>query len=289
MTIGMTQYHRLGRSLAMLVAFGASTAAAAEPATPWSGFEEAEVRLISGQTAAGQEQTLQFGLQFRVNDGWKTYWRYPGEAGAAPRMDWSASQNVAGIQVDWPAPHRFSAFGFDNFGYDKDFVLPIAVTPQSAGRPVDLALKLDYLVCSDICVPGEAELRLTLADGAAASSAFAPVIADFRRKVPPRGESSPFSLGDPSLEGEPGQEVLRLKLAAKSALTAPDLLVEVAQPLSLGRPEVSLSDDGLAAEVRFKVFDGGSKQSLAGQAMRLTVIDGTQSGEHILRLQPRAE
>lgn len=284
MVLGLAHYHRILLSIAMLVGCSAAQAGSGDAATPWAGFEDAPVRLISGQTASGDTDTLQFGLQIKVSDGWKTYWRYPGEAGAAPRMNWSGSDNVAGIAVDWPAPHRFSAFGFDNFGYDGNVILPITLTPKTAGAPVTLALKLDYLICSEICVPGEAELHLSLPEGLGGSSEFAGSIAEFRRQVPKRGDSSPFMLANPAVEGEPGAENLRLTLSAEEALTSPELLVEVARPLSLGRPQVTLSDDGREAQVRMKVFDGGSKKSLAGQAMRLTVIDGDRAGEHVLRV-----
>lgn len=286
MTARWSHYLRFGLGVAMLVGAVASMPAAAEPASPWTGFEEAQVRLISAQTATGEAAALDFGLQFKVNEGWKTYWRYPGEAGAAPRMDWSGSENVSALAVDWPAPRRFSAFGFDNFGYKDNYVLPVSVTPQTPGQPVVLALKLDYLVCSDICVPGEAALRLTLAEGAAGSSEFAMKIAEFRRQVPKRGADSPFSIQASTLEGSPGQEILHLQVSAADAFAAPDLLVEVALPLSLGRPDVALSDDRRLADVRLKVFDGGSGKSLAGQPLRLTLIDGERAGEHALRLQP---
>lgn len=284
MIFGSAHYRRILLSLAMLVGCGTAQAAGIGTATPWAGFDGAPVRLVSGQTATGDADAVQFGLQIKVSEGWKTYWRYPGEAGAAPRMNWNGSDNVAGITVDWPAPYRFSAFGFDNFGYDSNVILPITLTPKIAGAPVTLALKLDYLICSDICVPGQADLRLSLPEGSADSSEFAGEIAEFRRQVPKRGPQSPFALSEAAVEGEPGNENLRLTVSTAEPLTQPELLVEVAQPLSLGRPQVTLSDDGRQADVRMKVFDGGSGKSLAGQAMRLTLIDGARAGEHVLRV-----
>jgi thiol:disulfide interchange protein DsbD len=52
-----------------------------------------------------------------------------------------------------------------NFGYEGEAVLLAEVTPPdtlAAAKPVTLQAKLTYLVCERECVPGSAELRLTL-------------------------------------------------------------------------------------------------------------------------------
>lgn len=48
--------------------------------------------------------TLSAGLALDLADGWKTYWRTPGEVGFPPEIDWSGSQNIASIDFQWPAP-----------------------------------------------------------------------------------------------------------------------------------------------------------------------------------------
>ena len=37
-------------------------------------------------------------------EGWKTYWRMPGDAGVPPLFDWAGSTNVATIKVLYPGP-----------------------------------------------------------------------------------------------------------------------------------------------------------------------------------------
>ncbi len=74
-------------------------------ASGWVGDKHAAVRLIaSADDVAGT--TLDAGLEFRFAHGWHGYWRTPGDAGVAPQFDWSRSDNVAGADVAWPAPHR---------------------------------------------------------------------------------------------------------------------------------------------------------------------------------------
>src|SRR5499427_5798976 len=56
----------------------AGNASAAEDASRWDGDARSAVRLIAG-SAAGS--VLRAGVEIRLQRGWHTYWRYPGDAG----------------------------------------------------------------------------------------------------------------------------------------------------------------------------------------------------------------
>ena len=70
-----------------------STARAA--AGPWAENAHSRVRLIAASEAVGEQGEVLLGLQFELQPGWKTYWRAPGDAGYPPKVDWSASANLA--------------------------------------------------------------------------------------------------------------------------------------------------------------------------------------------------
>ena len=93
----------------------------------WQGTEDASARLFTGQTQLDAMGRIWLGVEIKLAPGWKTYWRNPGESGAPPRFDWQGSQNLDRVEVRWPAPHRFSSFGFDSYGYDDGVVLPVFV------------------------------------------------------------------------------------------------------------------------------------------------------------------
>lgn len=106
------------------------------------------------------------GIDMELAKGWKTYWREPGESGIAPVFDWSASENVAGVELRWPAPERFDDPGDITFGYRNAVLLPLRVVPQDPSLPVMLRLSMQYGVCSaSICVPREDELTLSVPAG----------------------------------------------------------------------------------------------------------------------------
>lgn len=101
-------------------------------------------------------------LRVDLKPGWKFYWRYPGEAGLAPNFDWSASENLKAAKVEWPAPKRMAigGVGFDSFVYERMVMLPILVTARREDRPVHLQLRLQYGLCSTICVPKDTRFAL---------------------------------------------------------------------------------------------------------------------------------
>lgn len=106
------------------------------------------------------------GIDLRLAKGWKTYWETPGDSGIPPVFDWSASENVANIDLRWPVPERFDAPGDITYGYEDGVIWPLRVVPEDASRPVTLRLSMFYGICSNICVPREANLELTVPPGA---------------------------------------------------------------------------------------------------------------------------
>ena len=83
-------------------------------------------RLISAEDGiAPDAASVSLGLALEYGEGWKGYWRTPGEVGLAPKLDWAGSTNLKSAELLWPAPERFEAFGIENFGYSDQVVLPI--------------------------------------------------------------------------------------------------------------------------------------------------------------------
>ena len=123
-------------------------------------------RLITAQNGvAPGSRSLAAGLDLTISEGWKTYWRTPGEVGTPPRVDWSGSTNIAEVDFQWPAPERFTAFGIQNFGYHGKVVFPLRITLKQPGTAARLHAAVSLLVCSDICVPEDFVLMLDLPTG----------------------------------------------------------------------------------------------------------------------------
>ena len=146
-------------------------------ASDWVVAAKSQARLIDGGAFDGARYA---GAQLRLSGAAVTYWRDPGEAGAPPAFDFAGSENIAEAQPLYPQPERIVEAGTEVFGYRREIVFPIRVTPQVAGKPMVLSLKLDYAACEEICVPVHAEMILPLP----AAAPTAPLLAEALRQTP---------------------------------------------------------------------------------------------------------
>ena len=107
-------------------------------------------------------------IRLSLSQGWKTYWRSPGDAGIPPEFDFGGSQNIRAIRLHWPTPQVFDFNGMQTIGYARELVLPVEIWPEQPGKPVHVATSVDLGVCRDICVPARLNLSADLrAPGAA--------------------------------------------------------------------------------------------------------------------------
>jgi DsbC/DsbD-like thiol-disulfide interchange protein len=140
------------------------TALAATPGeSAWVGSNDSRVRLISGTPDIDGKPTLVAGVQLRMDPGWKTYWRNPGDSGVPPSFDFKGSKNLKQAELLYPAPHRIGDANGTAIGYDDEVIFPIKITPDHEGKPVELKLAFEYGLCKDLCIPNDVKLELTIA------------------------------------------------------------------------------------------------------------------------------
>jgi DsbC/DsbD-like thiol-disulfide interchange protein len=143
----------------------ASPAWAAD-ASDWALDIRSAARLIAASATKGALE-LRAGVEFRMDPGWHTYWRYPGDSGVPPRFDFDASENLRDAKVLYPGPHAFTDESGTSIGYLDHVVFPVVATPQDPNKPVRLRLTVNYAVCQKLCVPAEAHLELLVTESAA--------------------------------------------------------------------------------------------------------------------------
>ncbi len=151
-----------------------------EAASAWANGSHSQMRVIAGGRT--QDGGYRIGVEIRLRDGFKTYWRVPGDAGVPPTFDWSASSNVGSVSLRWPAPTRFVDAGITTIGYKERVIFPAIVRPAEAGKPVTISLNLDYAVCDRICIPAKGQATLRLPD--AAETAQTKDVVAFRDRAP---------------------------------------------------------------------------------------------------------
>ena len=281
---GAFRLHLL-RILAITSLFGSvSSAAIAADASPWADDLQSAARLIAARahTESGI-RTLRAGIEIKLKEGWKTYWRYPGDSGVPPALDFSQSQNVKGVTVLYPAPSRFpDGAGGSSIGYKGDLILPLHVVPQDAGKPVTLKLKLDYAVCEKLCVPAEAKLELDLG---CAESANETVLSAAEARVPKQAKVG--DAGTPAIRavrretgsGKP-RVLVDVAAGAPVVLFAEGPTAQWALPL----PEPVAGAPAGLQRFAFELDGLPPGEKAAGAVLKLTAVSGDKAIEAAFRL-----
>ena len=235
----------------------------------WAQAQTAELVQVEvlegGMTARG---TYLAALSFTLADGWKTYWRAPGDAGIPPEFTWRGSRNVAATNLTWPTPIVFDQGGLRSIGYKHSLVLPIEITPRDKGDRIRLKGEVELGVCSDICVPATLRFDRDLDTGAGHNPLIAAALAERPLSAKEAG------LRSASCALRPGNGGLRLTVTFALPPTGGTELV-VVEP---GVPEVWASEaeshrqgDVLTASADLTSVDG-SPIGLDRSAIRFTVL-----------------
>ena len=175
--------------------------AAAPLARAAAPVEPVAARLVPEAAGIAPGATLWVDLHLDIAPGWHTYWRNPGDSGLPTEIAWTLPAGFAAGDIVWPVPERFVVGTLGNYGYRDavDLLVPITasqdVEPGSAAR---FEAHATWLVCSEICVPGEAKLALALPVGlipAMPDPAAAALFAAARSHLPkPAGFETRFAV-----------------------------------------------------------------------------------------------
>jgi DsbC/DsbD-like thiol-disulfide interchange protein len=194
--------------------------------SPWVGESYSKVRLVSGSVAGMSDNQLIAGIQIRLEPGWKTYWRMPGDSGVPPSFDWSGSKNLRSAEVLYPAPHRFTDASGTAIGYEDEVVFPVMVTPERRDEPVELKLNVDFGICKTLCIPNQANLSIELPPRAA-GKVDDPLLTRFVDLVPKPAETGKLpALGGIEAKLDSAKPELIVDANFTDGATGTDLFIE---------------------------------------------------------------
>ncbi len=265
----------LAVSTALLVGFGASASLAAS--SSWETALGGKIRLIAG---GGEPQALKAGLEVQLEQGWKTYWKVPGDAGIPPNFDFSTSTNVANVTVNWPVPTRFGDTS-QMLGYKDAIVFPLSVTPKDPSKPVDLKASVQLGICSDLCVPVMADLALSIPAGGDRDLGVEMLI-DRDQALVPLKERKGFAIEKVEQLQQKGQpDKLLISALIPKGYGARDLFVEAPKNWYLPLPKAIQKADAEGEPSRFElVLDGLPKEAQTkGKVLTVTLTNGEEAIE----------
>src|SRR6202166_3475388 len=171
----------------------------AEPgrAQLYNGKELVTPSLISDVTAIQPGQKFRVGILYRIEPGWHVYWKFSGDSGLPTKIEWQLPAGFKAGNLQWPLPMREKEPGeLEVFDYTSEVLLfaEIEAPASLPAQPILIQAKTDWLVCQSLCVPGRAQLSLTLAGGGNTPSDSAQIFQKYASLVPGQ-PASPVQIG----------------------------------------------------------------------------------------------
>jgi DsbC/DsbD-like thiol-disulfide interchange protein len=258
--------------LLLLAAFLPAPALAAH--SEWTEADQSRLRLL---LLPGQDGTVSGGIEIEIDPGWHTYWKNPGDTGVAPLFDFSGSENVASVAVRYPVPERAEDAGGTSLIYTDDVVLPLAVTPRDAAKPLTLKVSARFGICSEVCIPTAAEAAITLSDAPDPLSAAR--IAEFTGHLPKPPQPGRFDV----TRVDAGPHTLTIDVLMPDSAYS-DLFVEPPAGWYLGQPHFVARDNGVS---RYTLSLAGRPQDadISGTTFRFVAVAGTEAIEKAVEIR----
>ncbi|XHR28033.1 MAG: protein-disulfide reductase DsbD family protein [Chthoniobacteraceae bacterium] len=176
-----------------------------------NGSAQVQAELVADTTAIAPGKPFLAALHLRIQPGWHVYWENPGDSGLPVTLAWKLPEGWKAGKLQWPIPQKhLEDGGLVTYGYEKEVLLLAELTPPAnlaPGEKITLPARATWLVCEKTCVPGSANVTLTLpASPTPQASPVAPSIEATQARLPQPGPV-PYRIS-----WEPGDAEMRLKV-----------------------------------------------------------------------------
>lgn len=263
--------------LTFLAAFLCTLATARAAMTDWIEVHGGAVRLISEGPL--QDGHYRAGLEFLMEPGWHTYWRYAGEAGIPPQISVTSSQNVSDLDILYPVPERYNDGFSESIVYHDGIVLPFLITPVSAADPARLEIEVFFGICKDICVPGEASLSLDFRPGDQNDKLSGKLVQRDLAAVPGSGPADGLEFRSVSFDGA---DYIMIEAQAADGRDI-DLFAAGPEGSYIGLPKLVSHADGIAL---WRLSTKGLTTTSEDEQLRLVLTADGSGIEKLERIKP---
>ncbi len=156
---------------------------------PWCAWAQGKTKaeLILNAAGARPGETIMAGVHMRMPQGWHTYWRNGGDAGAATTIEWTLPEGITAGEIEWPVPEKYEAGGLVTYVYHDEVVLlvPLKIAQNARLGLHTLRAKVDWLECEELCIPGNAEVNTSVDVGNESQpSKSAALVESWQKRLP---------------------------------------------------------------------------------------------------------
>jgi DsbC/DsbD-like thiol-disulfide interchange protein len=259
-----------------LLACLAMPAEALAARSDWASAEQSQLRLLLSDAEDGH---IAGGIEILLEPGWYTYWRNPGDAGVPPLFDFAGSDNVAAVEVLYPAPERQDDGTSVSLVYRDEVVLPLAVTPAIPGQSITLRVDARFGVCRNVCIPTGTSSAVTLLPAAEPDPLADARLERYRMRVPKAAEPGRFDVETVTLEGE----TLLIDVRAPDSSYL-DLFADPPANWYVGQPSLVSRAAGVS-HYRLELGGRPDGMPIEGQRFRFVAVAGGEAIEKAVEIR----
>ncbi|HTL67871.1 MAG TPA: thioredoxin family protein [Lacunisphaera sp.] len=191
---------------------------AAESNVGHKGAVSAQLVTDAKAIQAGKPFTVALRLEHEPH--WHSYWLNAG-TGYPTSLNWTLPPGFKAGNIQWPTPHVVidTSGKITGNGYTGEAWLLVEVTPPAtlaAGTPVTLKAAAEWLMCKDVCMPGDAKLALDLPVAAPGASPDETLDTRWARLMTNARQQLPVAATDWELSASRDDQRVTLRLAPKA-------------------------------------------------------------------------
>lgn len=210
-------------------------------------------------------------LEVKLQPGWKTYWRTPGEGGIPPSLRWDNPEIKT--RWYWPTPQRFDVAGISTQGYHNQVNFPLVMKDAPAGK---ISGTLTLSTCSNVCILTDYPFTLNLAQPVDGQFSY-----DFAQAMGHVPAAS--GLTDRLQAGyRPGE--IQIEARRTAGWQHPALFLDNPPDTSVGEPVLQIDGDTLSARIPVSDEWGDPAGNLRGKPLSLVVADSGMAQQSTLTI-----
>ena len=146
--------------------------------------QHSSLEIIPKDYLLNDKNYFYFGVKIILEEGWKTYWKNPGEAGAPMSIDFNDNSGILEKEILFPFPKRFTDYEIETIGYENEIIFPIRLKLDENKKKITSKINLQYLVCKDICIPISIEKNLNHSLDKSSKDIKKSILYNYLEKVP---------------------------------------------------------------------------------------------------------
>jgi thiol:disulfide interchange protein DsbD len=236
----------------------------------------AKVELLANVSSIKPGEPFTVGVRFTMKPHWHVYWLNPGDSGMPPDVKWKLAEGFTVSELQFPVPKQFQQPGdVVGYGYEDEVLLTATVTPPQdlkQGTTVPIAADVNWMVCQDVCLLGDAKLSIELPVAPSADTVNRALFDKWQSRMPVKpvevAVQRDFSKNELSisvkLNDEPRGNLLWFPPASEH--------------ITFSDARVTSTDDAVRIRCTFKMVTAKQKYETLHSLLAYDASDGTRLG-----------